>query len=74
MSLEEEVVELSTVYHGQRARMQRLERLLRDYYELLADYEEHFFFHASEEDRSKLQRRAKDLLQETPSQESEHPV
>ncbi len=62
MSLEDELLELNSVYHNQRERMAQLEAILREYVKLLDEYEKHFFFRATEEAREALQKRAKKLL------------
>jgi hypothetical protein len=38
MSIEEELAELSTAYHGQRERMLDLEQLIKDYDAFIADF------------------------------------
>lgn len=71
MSLEEEVVELSQVYHGQKERMQAMEELLRDYYELIdtwglsiASHVPYEIVREVEQKQAEVQQRAKALLGE----------
>lgn len=63
MSLEDELAELSLVYHGQRERCQELEQLVKDYRDFVKRLDPRFGFGSSRVViRESLLRRTDDLL------------
>jgi hypothetical protein len=62
MSLQEELAELSTVYHGQRAYVEELEQLVKDYHEMIASMPEFATVGDYKRLLQPLQQRAKELL------------